>query len=95
MAWLPIPKIKILNISGEYRGLIGEHIPYRKFGYYNLHELLDGARDYCRVVFNSDGSIDVKAKVQEETAHLAEVRKQVYKLFGFFSPKTESKVPIC
>ena len=60
-------------VSGDYRDLIGESIPFRKFGFGSLYEFLDSARAYCRVGTDRDGSMVARAVADEDTQHLAEV----------------------
>jgi hypothetical protein len=67
-----------LPFLGDYRGLIGENIPYRKFGFYNLYDFLDNARDFIRVATLADGTMVARALVSEDTAHLAMVMRFVF-----------------
>ena len=64
------------NVSGEYRNLVGESIPYRNFGFGNLQEFLQDAQNVCRVNFGPDGSAMVHGLGSEDTFHIHDMVKR-------------------
>ena len=62
--------IKIL--TGDYRGLVGEGIPYRSLGYPSLEAFVDHALgDVCQVGRDRSGGYVLHALATQETAHIA------------------------
>ncbi len=67
MAPYELYKIQFL---GEYRNQVGENIPYRNFGYGDLQEFLNDAKNVCKVNYGPDGTAVVRGVGSEETAHI-------------------------
>ena len=58
--------------TGDYRGLVGEGIPYRSMGYPSLEAYVDHAMyDVCRVSRDRNGGYVLNALATQETAHIA------------------------
>ena len=64
--------LNVRIITGDYRGLVGEGIPYRSMGYQSLEAYVDHAMyDVCRVSRDRNGGYCLHALATQETAHIA------------------------
>ena len=71
-----VPPDNLRPFSGDYRGLIGEPIPWRALGHSTLEDFLDYGRDFCRVSYAANGGIILKPVVTADTAHIAHMVSQ-------------------
>ncbi|XP_064652910.1 tudor domain-containing protein 7-like isoform X2 [Lineus longissimus] len=62
--------VPLSKLSGEYRVITGDHIPFKKLGYSTIDDFLRAIPDTASVRRNRDGDLTVYAVADESTAHL-------------------------
>uniref|UniRef100_A0A1B6CRM9 HTH OST-type domain-containing protein n=1 Tax=Clastoptera arizonana TaxID=38151 RepID=A0A1B6CRM9_9HEMI len=64
------------HLQKEFQFMIGEPIPFKKFGFSSLEAFLRGIPDF-HIFQNHSGELMVEAKVKEESAHVSSlIRRQ-------------------